>query len=40
MPALKGLAATCLSLAKEHDRNQLWGLSRDCAQYALDKLTV
>ncbi|GJQ65964.1 hypothetical protein Trydic_g4060 [Trypoxylus dichotomus] len=40
VPALKGVAVTCLNQAKEYQKNQLWGLARDCAQYALDKLTV
>ncbi|KAK9737501.1 Tetratricopeptide repeat [Popillia japonica] len=40
VPALKGIAVTCLNQAKEYQKSQLWGLARDCAQYALDKLTI
>lgn len=39
MPALKGLAETCIAQAKRYKREQMIGLGRDCAQYALDKLT-
>lgn len=39
VPALKGLAETCILQARRYRQEQIIGLARDCAQYALDKLT-
>ncbi|XP_034950354.1 tetratricopeptide repeat protein 37 [Chelonus insularis] len=39
IPALKGLAETCLGLAKENSRNQLLGRARRHCQQAADCLT-
>ncbi|XP_018320873.1 tetratricopeptide repeat protein 37 [Agrilus planipennis] len=38
VPALKGLAETCLNQAKLYNKNQLLGLTRDCCQCALENL--
>ncbi|KAJ8978706.1 hypothetical protein NQ317_015954 [Molorchus minor] len=40
VPALKGLAETCMCLARECYRDQRLGTARDQAQSAVDKLTV
>lgn len=40
VPALKGVAETCLQQAKQYYRQNLLGLARDGAQCALDKLAM
>lgn len=38
--ALKGLAETCMNQARFYRRCQLIGRARDCAQDALDNVTM
>lgn len=40
MPALKGLAETCLSLAESRFQQQLLGCARDNAQLGIDMITM
>lgn len=40
LPALKGLAETCLKQGEIYQKNQLFGLARDCTQNALDNITM
>lgn len=40
MPALKGLAETCLSLAETRFQQQLLGCARDNAQLGIDMITM
>lgn len=39
VPALKGLAETCMNQADGYKSLQMIGMARDCAQLALDKIT-
>lgn len=40
LPALKGLAETCLRQSEIYFTNQIYATSRDCAQLALDNVTA
>lgn len=40
IPALKGLAETCLALAKEYTAKQFLGRANDCLQQAMNSLII